>query len=243
VLLARHAVADLAERYDAAPGASRVLIGVTGDRPGALAAAGVETRVTVHGVTISARAVGDSAAEALRASVLRLQRRVDELARWHVALDQSLPLSHALSGLATHPATHSDAQRSLGTSKANGPTLRTVPDAPRTVGEALQRMSLADRDCELFRDLASGADSMVARTVTGFTLQSVDPGHCVERLDNVHRDVSPVPRLTGAEAKQRMDASPSMHLFFVECETGRGAVMQRHIDGDLHVLRLAAIPA
>ena len=93
--------------------------------------------------------------------------------------------------------------------------------ASTTCDEALAEMELMDYDFHLFTDSDTGQDSVVYRTDPG--------GYRLERLDG-SADTPPVPVLSLAEAKERLDASGAF-VFFADQTTGRGNVLYRRFDG------------
>jgi hypothetical protein len=103
-----------------------------------------------------------------------------------------------------------------------------------TPDEAAFDMDQLDYDFHLFRDLASGEDSLLERLPAR--------SYRVTRLHRVPIEVGPkslplsvadhaVPELTVMEAVQRMDANGEPFVFFANATTHRGNVVYRRYDG------------
>ena len=109
--------------------------------------------------------------------------------------------------------------------------------------EAVFDLEMLDWDFELFRDLASGDDAVVARLPDG--------GYALARL---HGDAAPMPPtwapvtlvitpaavLDTAEAIERLDAGGERYVFYSDRDTGRGRVVYRRYDGHYGVVGPAA---
>jgi hypothetical protein len=103
-----------------------------------------------------------------------------------------------------------------------------------TPDEAVFDMDQLDYDFYLFRDLASGEESLVSRAddgsyqMTVLTPADVDLGPTAApiKLSNTH-----VPKLVLSEAVERLNAGNEPYVFFVNGESGRGNVLYRRYDG------------
>lgn len=111
-----------------------------------------------------------------------------------------------------------------------------------TPDEAVFDMEQLDYDFYLFRDLASGLDSLIARDEGG-------EGYRLTRLAPSDIEVGPTlcklwvtaveaPTLTLGEARERIDASGERYLFFTDASAGRGTVLYRRYDGHYGVITL-----
>ncbi len=102
-----------------------------------------------------------------------------------------------------------------------------------SVEEAIEEMESLDFDFHLFTDAETGEDCVVHRGAAGGYQLATAFG----RQDHgaaprgVAVDPRPAPRLTVAEAKQRLDAAAWPFVFFVNPVIGRGAVLYRRYDG------------
>ena len=103
-----------------------------------------------------------------------------------------------------------------------------------TPDDAAFDMEQLDYDFYLFRDLASGADSVMERTETGsyrlLTLvrPAMEPGPTAVPITVVD---TPVPVLALGGAIERLDAGRELFVFFADAATGRGKVVYRRYDG------------
>lgn len=103
-----------------------------------------------------------------------------------------------------------------------------------TPDEAAFDLDQLDYDFHLFRDLATGEDSVLERLAGGsFRLTrlhstSVEPGPVAIALTIAE---SLLPQLTVQDAEQRLNASGERFLFFANSATGRGNVIYRRYDG------------
>ncbi len=103
-----------------------------------------------------------------------------------------------------------------------------------TPDEAAFDMDQLDFDFYLFRDLATGDDSLLERTADGsYRLTrlhpaSIDPGPTAISLD-VTRQAAP--QLTVEEAIERLGMGDDRFVFFANRATGRGCIAYRRYDG------------
>lgn len=107
-----------------------------------------------------------------------------------------------------------------------------------TPDEAVFDMEQLDYDFYLFRDLASDTDSLIERQAEGYRMTrlspvDVDAGPTAVTLDLAD---TPAPRLTVAEAIERLDNGGEAHVFFADASTGRGSVVYRRYDGHYGVI-------
>lgn len=103
-----------------------------------------------------------------------------------------------------------------------------------TPDEAVFDMEMADYDFYLFRDLASGEDSLIERQPDGsYRLTRLRPGTVVDQPTAVPFTVSDQvpPQLSLDQALERLDAAGEDRVFFANSETGRGSVAYRRYDG------------
>jgi hypothetical protein len=106
-------------------------------------------------------------------------------------------------------------------------------------------MEAMDYDFHLFTDSTTGQDSVVYRSESnGYRLAQADGADGVDDADRADGadDVvpasvpitlsgQPAPRLSLAEAEQRLDVGGRPFVFFVDPETGRGNVLYHRYDG------------
>jgi hypothetical protein len=108
-----------------------------------------------------------------------------------------------------------------------------------TPDEAAFDMDQLDYDFYLFRDLASGSDSLIQRQPDGTYRMThghrptVELGPTAVRLEV---DELPAPESTVPEAIERLDNGGEPFVFFVNAATGRGNVVYRRYDGHYGLL-------
>lgn len=105
---------------------------------------------------------------------------------------------------------------------------REAPD------EAAFELEWMDYGFHLFTDADSGEDSVLYRSgPTGYRLAQVHPRPQLVGSVAVPLTVSelPAPRMTVAEAKQRLEVAGFPFVFFADDSTGRGNVLYHRYDG------------
>ncbi|MEV7237968.1 sigma 54 modulation/S30EA ribosomal C-terminal domain-containing protein [Streptomyces sp. NPDC051020] len=105
---------------------------------------------------------------------------------------------------------------------------REAPD------EAAFELEWMDYGFHLFTDADSGEDSVLYRSgPTGYRLAQVHPRPQLVGSVAVPLTVSelPAPRMTVAEAKQRLEVAGFSFVFFADDSTGRGNVLYHRYDG------------
>ncbi|HUZ19526.1 MAG TPA: sigma 54 modulation/S30EA ribosomal C-terminal domain-containing protein [Acidimicrobiales bacterium] len=111
--------------------------------------------------------------------------------------------------------------------------LKTLFTEELTADEAIFDMDQLDYDFYLFRDLASGADSVVERVDGSYLLTRLDPG--AAELGPTMYPVALSPRSTPIlgvdEAIERLNLTGDPFVFFRNIATGRGNVCYRRYDG------------
>ncbi|PZH10800.1 hypothetical protein C1I97_13540 [Streptomyces sp. NTH33] len=106
--------------------------------------------------------------------------------------------------------------------------------ARETPDEAAFELETMDYDFHLFTDIGTGEDSVLYRSgPTGYRLAQVHPRPHLVGPVAVPLTVSdlPAPRLTLAEARQRLDIGGLPFVFFADAATGRGNVLYHRYDG------------
>ncbi|MDH2387907.1 sigma 54 modulation/S30EA ribosomal C-terminal domain-containing protein [Streptomyces sp. HNM0663] len=109
--------------------------------------------------------------------------------------------------------------------------------------EAADEMDRLDYDFHLFTDAGSGEDSVLYRSgPTGCRLAQVAPRP--ERIGPVAVPLTvspaPAPRMSVAEARQRLEVTGWPFVFFADAATGRGAVLYHRYDGHYGLITPAA---
>jgi hypothetical protein len=103
-----------------------------------------------------------------------------------------------------------------------------------TVDEAACDLESLDFDFLLFRELASGQDSLVSRVGDGtYRLRQLEPDDVAleHTATAVSFDTRPVVDATVAEARRQLDLSREPLVFFRDRTSGRGHVLYRRYDG------------
>lgn len=115
--------------------------------------------------------------------------------------------------------------------------------ARESVDDAVAEMNQMDYDFHLFTEIGSGEDSVVYRAApTGYRLAQVDPQPQRIAPSQTAPTVSahPAPRLTVAEAAQRLELIGLPFLFFAAADSGRGCVIYHRYDGHYGLITPAA---
>lgn len=107
-----------------------------------------------------------------------------------------------------------------------------------TPDEAAFDMEQLDYDFYLFRDLATGVDSVIDRHEEGYRVSRLVPSDIDVGPSSASLTVTttPAPRLTLPEALERLDAGGEPFVFFADAVTGRGNVAYRRYDGHYGVI-------
>jgi hypothetical protein len=87
---------------------------------------------------------------------------------------------------------------------------------------------------QLFTEEATGGDAVIYRGgSTGYRLARLVSGPTWLALSNVPITLSPhpAPTLTVAAARQRLESTGLLFLFFADADTGRGMVLYHRYDG------------
>jgi hypothetical protein len=103
-----------------------------------------------------------------------------------------------------------------------------------TPDEAASDMAQLDYDFHLFRDLASGEDSVLERRADGsYVLTRLHPSPVEAEPMSIEVSTSSIapPDLSVPEAIERLDTSGERYVFFAHADTGRGALLYRRYDG------------
>jgi hypothetical protein len=111
----------------------------------------------------------------------------------------------------------------------------------QSVEEAIFDLGLLDYDFYLFRDLASGQDSLVERLPGGIhRLQHLHPTNqeAAASTYKVETDPVPAPTLAIQQATERLTSTGARFVFFASPRTGRGCVIYRRYDGHYGLITL-----
>jgi ribosome-associated translation inhibitor RaiA len=111
---------------------------------------------------------------------------------------------------------------------------KTVAAAEMTADEAAYDLELLDYDFYVFRHLTSGQDAVLYRaSPLDYRLATVHPAPPSTDGGSPHLTCStvPAPRLTTAEAVDRLDHTGLPFVFYADDATGRGTVLYHRYDG------------
>jgi ribosome-associated translation inhibitor RaiA len=167
----------------------------------------VQVNVDLNGRQVRVRSDGVAVREAIDAAQAKLRRRLPEFAR------------------------HWEARR--GRHRMDVVSRSSVGDR-ETVDEAVVQISRLGYRFYLFTESSSGQDSVLYRAgPRGYRLAQVDPApaRLAPKVTRLSMGDQPAPRLSVAEAAERLDRESASFLFFAESENGRGCVMYRRGDG------------
>ena len=116
--------------------------------------------------------------------------------------------------------------------------------ARQTADEAAAELELLDYDFHLFTERATGQDSVIYRTASGYRLAQARPrpGRLPPPNAPITVSTHPAPRLTPAGAIARLEALGHPFLFFVNSQTGRGNLIYHRYDGHYGLITPAARP-
>lgn len=183
--------------------------------PAAERPAVAQANVDLNGRLVRVQAVAETTQEAIDEMAERLRMRYERVAR------------HWEARRGAQPRTAPHEWRHLSTPADREPYFRRPPEEREVVArktyaiesatpdEAIWDMELLDYDFFLFTDADSGEDSLVERVDDDY---AITPG-------------SSAPRLDLAEAIDRLEMTGSRHVFFIDAESGRGAVVYHRYDG------------
>lgn len=106
---------------------------------------------------------------------------------------------------------------------------------PTTVDEAVLDLEILGHDFHLFTEAGSGSDAVVfykgGGTSIGLQLPEGVTGDPTEGAAAEVDLVAPAPTLSRTDAIERLESGNERFVFFVEEDTGRGAVVYRRYDG------------
>ena len=197
-----------------------------------------QVNLDLNGRLIRAQATGADMREAVNRMTGRLRIRLERAARNWAATRGGKPV----------PLPHEWRHQSLPSPRM--PYFPRPPEerkiirhkayalARQSPEEAITELELLDYDFYLFTERATGQDSVLYRTVTGYQLAQARPRP--DRLGPVNPAITvsehPAPKLTLAAATARLEALGQPFLFFVNSETRRGNLIYHRYDGNHGVI-------
>ncbi len=119
---------------------------------------------------------------------------------------------------------------------------KSVTPAAQTSDEAAFDMETMDYDFYLFTDAETGQDSVIYRSGDDLLLARLDPSPDLGAAIGAPLTVSahPAPRLTPAEATERLELTGLPFVFFADQASGHGSVLYHRYDGHYGLIILAS---
>jgi hypothetical protein len=192
-----------------------------------------QVNVDLNGRPIRAQAAGETMRAATEHACERLRIRIQRAARNWAAIRGRLPV--AGPGEWRHQSRPAARLRYYPRPPEERTILRhkSYALAHETPDEAVADAELLGYDFHLFTERSSGEDSVIYRSGDGYRLQLARPR--THRLGPVDPSITicpaPAPRLSTAEAIDRLEAAGQPFLFFVNAETCRGNLIYHRYDG------------
>ncbi len=211
--------------------------------PAAERPATAQVNLDLNGRPVRAQATGVSVREAVDMVHSKLQRMLPEFGRHWEAIRGGVP-SPALDEWRhrSEPA-HRTAAFPRPSEERQVVRRKSFTLPRENVDDAVAEMNQMDYDFHLFTEVGSGQDSVVYRAApTGYRLAQVNPQPDQIEASEIAPTVSehPAPRLTVAEAAQRLELIGLPFLFFAEAGSGRGCAIYHRYDGHYGLITPAA---
>lgn len=111
---------------------------------------------------------------------------------------------------------------------------KTFAAEPMTLDEAAFDLEMLGHDFYLFTEVQTGADAVLAHGAGDVLVLQLSPEVDADATTGCVVEVATgpsAPRLTQADAFERLEAAAEHHVFFVDDATGRGAVAYHRYDG------------
>lgn len=212
--------------------AARVTLAVSAD-PAVPRPAVAQATIDLNGRTIRAQAAAETMRAAIEHMTARLRVRLDRSARDWAARRGTLPVPEP--GEWRHqsiPAHRLARYPRPAEARAVIPRPGYAP-GPLTVAEAVAELDLLDYDFHLFTERSTGVDSVIYRVGDRYRLAQTQPkpGRLGPLPAGVTLSVRRAPVLTLTEAVARLDWLGQPFVFFVDTDTGRGALLYHRYDG------------
>jgi hypothetical protein len=192
-----------------------------------------QINVDLNGRLVRVQAAEETMRAAIEHACDRLRIRLERAARNWAAVRGGLPLSEP--GEWRHESLPAPRLPYFPRPRDERAVMRhkSYTPAHETPDEAAAEADLLDYDFHLFRDKATGEDSVIYRTPDGYRLALAH--HKTRRLGSVDPSIAisevPAARLTLTEAEDRLETFRQPFLFFVNDKTGRGNLIYHRYDG------------
>lgn len=234
---ARDRIGELARLAQRPVLSARVKLSRHGD-PATTPPVVAQANINVNGRLVRAEAEGMSAREAIDRLADRLGHRLAGLAQFGPA--GGAPASALEEWRHRGEPTHRHAYFPRPAAERRIARHKSVSLRRLSIDDAAKEMALLDYDFHLFTEAGSGQDSMLYRAgPTGYRLARLTPPEPRELAAfdlPVTISDRAAPRLSTADAVDRLELSGLPFLFFVQADCGRGAVVYRRYDGHYGLL-------
>lgn len=194
-----------------------------------------QANIDLNGRPVRVQVAAGTAREAVDRLEARLRRRLERVAANRFARRGSRPLTAGHGWRHRSEPTHRPGYFPRPVEERRIIRRKSFTLGTRTVDEAAEEMDLLDYDFHLFSERGTGQDSLLYRVrPTGYRLAQVTPVP-KSRLAAFELPVTlstqPAPRLTAAQAAERLGLLGLPFVFFVDAQSKRGNVVYHRYDG------------
>jgi len=220
---------------------ARIKLTVAAD-PAAERPAMAQANINLNGRLIRAQAVAGTMREAIERMCDRVSVQLERAARNWAAIRGRQPLAqphewrHQSLPASRLPYWPRPAEERSVVRHKSYTLSRLTPE------EAVADLELLDYDFHLFTEKATGEDSVVYRTGSGYRLAQAHPRP--RRLGPVSTSITvsehSAPRIDLAQAEARLEALGWPFLFFIDSQTSRGNLIYHRYDGHYGLITPAA---
>jgi ribosome-associated translation inhibitor RaiA len=211
---------------------ARVMLAMAAD-PAVARPAVAQVTVDMNGRIVRAQAAEQTMRAAIEQMETRLRLRLDRAARNWAALRGTVPTREP--GEWRHQSIPAHHPSYFPRPSVEREVVRRASYAarPETPEQAVAELDLLDYDFHLFTERSTGQDSVIYRTTNGYRLAMahLKPGRLGPLPDCITVSKLSAPRLTPAEAAERLEAMGQPFVFFAEVRTSRGNLIYHRYDG------------
>ena len=211
---------------------ARVMLAMAAD-PAVACPAVAQVTVDMNGRIVRAQAAEQTMRAAIEQMETRLRVRLDRAARNWAALRGTLPTREPGEWRHQSIPAHRPSYFPRPSEEREVVRRASYASRPETPEQAIAELDLLDYDFHLFTERSTRQDSVIYRTTNGFRLAMARPKP--GRLDPLPGSITvsklPAPRLTPAEAAERLEAMGQPFIFFTDVRTSRGSLIYHRYDG------------
>jgi ribosome-associated translation inhibitor RaiA len=210
--------------------------------PGNERPAAVQVRLDLHGRLVRAHVAAPTMIQAIDLVHERLAHQLARLARRHAPTRRggSEKIEEEHEWWHGHEPTERPTYYPRPADERQIVREKSLALTPETREDAAADMDQLDYDFYLFTDLDTGLESVIYRAgQTGYRLASAAPPP-KHRSDRVTVSPQPGPRLTTAEARDRLELAGWPFVFFVDSTDGQASVLYHRYDGHYGLLKPAS---